>query len=184
MNPDIQSWHEFVSASAGIAATLSGLVFLAVSINLMQVINVPGVVTLALESLTQLLGAMIIALVALVPGQGPSVLGLEISVLTCVLWATQTRWQIVFFRQHKRRRWRWAANRFLRTQLSCSPFFIAGLLLWSKRPEAMYWFVPGILLSFVAGVANAWVLLVTIVRVRDSIGPTTPEPRPVTFGTA
>ena len=173
MSPDIQSWHEFVSVSAGIAATLSGLVFLAVSINLMQVINSPGVVTLALESLTQLLGAMIIALIALVPGQRLSILGVEVSLLTCVLWATQTKWQIVFFRHHRKGKWRWAANRFLRTQLSCSPFFIAGLLLCNKHPDAMYWYVPGMLLSFVAGVTNAWVLLVTIVRVRDSITPAT-----------
>ena len=168
--PDIPSWHEFFAITAGIAATLSGLVFVAVSINLMQIISFPGVVTLALESLTQLLGAMAIALVGLIPGQTALMLSVETLALTFALWFVQTWWQVDFFRKQRRKHpWQWAANRFFRTQLACTAFLAAGVLLFFRRPSAMYFFVPGLLLSFVAGVANAWVLLVKIVSVSESL---------------
>lgn len=164
---DAQSWSGFMSVAAGLAATLSGLVFLAVSINLQQVIRTPGIATLALESLTQLFGAMIIGLIALTPGQSSVMLGAEVTSLTCVLWLLQTRWQLSFLRQHHRP-WRWTANRFLRTQLACLPLFFAGVFLWSGRPSGFFWFVPGMPAAFIAGVTNAWVLLVTIVRTREA----------------
>lgn len=165
---DIQSWSGFMSVAAGLAATLSGLVFLAVSINLQQVIRTPGVSTLALESLTQLLGAMIIALLALTPGQTAVMLGAEVTLLTCVLWLLQTKWQLSFLRQQKRP-WRWAANRFFRTQLACLPLFFAGVTLWSGHLKGSFWFAPGMPAAFIAGVTNAWVLLVTIVRTREAV---------------
>ena len=168
MKLDIAGWHEFFAVTASIAATLSGLVFVAVSINLSQIVSFPGFITLALESLTQLLGAMTIAIVGLLPGQTSTWLSVETVVLTCVLWVVQTFWQVQFFRAlHSRRPWRWTANRFFRTQLACLPFFAAGLLVWYQRPSAMVLFVLGLLLSFVAGVANAWVLLVKIVLTKE-----------------
>lgn len=167
---DLQSWSSFMSVAASLAATLAGLVFLAVSINLQYVIRTPGISTLALESLTQLLGAMIIALIALTPGQSFRLLGAEITLLTCVLWLLQTRWQLIFLKQ-QHRPWRWAANRFFRTQLACLPLFLAGVCLWSGRPKGIFWFVPGMPAAFVAGVTNAWVLLVTIVRTHERSSP-------------
>jgi hypothetical protein len=167
MTTEVASWHEFFAVTAGIAATLSGLVFVAVSINLMQIISVGGFTTLALESLTQLLGAMTIGVVGLIPNQSASWLGLETMAVTVILWSLQTRWQIRFLRRSGKHPWRWTANRFFRTQIACLPFFFAGLLLWLARPAGLLLFVPGQLLSFVAGVANAWVLLVKIVRLRE-----------------
>ena len=168
MTAVIANWHEFFAVTAGIAATLSGLVFVAVSINLSQIISFPGFVTLALESLTQLLGAMTIAVVGLIPDQTGRLFSIETLALTCGLWIVQTCWQIQFFRRLRSRRpWRWTANRFFRTQLACTPFLAAGVFLWYGRPSAMYLFVLGLLLSFVAGVANAWVLLVKIVLTKE-----------------
>lgn len=164
---DIGGWHEFFAVTAGIAATLSGLVFVAVSINLMQIISVAGFTTLALESLTQLLGAMALGIVGLVPAQTARLLSINTLGLTVMLWIVQTRWQVKFLQQSAHHPWQWTANRFFRTQAACLPFLAAGLLLWYGRPGALYFFVPGMLLSFLAGVANAWVLLVKIVRLRE-----------------
>ena len=170
MVADIPNWHEFFAVTAGIAATLSGLVFVAVSINLMQILSFPGTVTLALESLTQMLGAMTLALAGLLPGQSERQLSSVTLALTVLLWVIQTWWQVSFLRLEARHPWQWTANRFLRTQLSCTPFFVAGVLLWSHHASAMFWFAPGLALSFIAGVANAWVLLVKVVNIREATG--------------
>ena len=58
----------------------------------------------------------------------------------------------------------WLMIRILQTQLASIPLLIGGTCLLLGLPGGMYWLVPGFVLSFVAGVANAWVLLVEVVR--------------------
>jgi hypothetical protein len=50
------------------------------------------------------------------------------------------------------------------SQLPLVPFVVCGLLLLGGREGGLYWLLPGTLLSFVAGVLHAWVLLVEILR--------------------
>jgi hypothetical protein len=58
----------------------------------------------------------------------------------------------------------WLIIRVLQTQLASFPFFIAGIGLLTGSQAGPYWLVPGFVFSFMAGVANAWVLLVEVVR--------------------
>ncbi len=39
-----------------------------------------------------------------------------------------------------------------------------GALLIGGHPSGLYWLVPGVLASFSAGIQNAWVLLIEILR--------------------
>jgi hypothetical protein len=50
------------------------------------------------------------------------------------------------------------------SQLPLVPFVVCGLPLLGGREGGLYWLLPGTLLSFVAGVLHAWVLLVEILR--------------------
>jgi hypothetical protein len=54
--------------------------------------------------------------------------------------------------------------RIVQTQLASIPFFVAVAQLLLGFSGGLYWLVPGFVFSFVAGVANAWVLLVEVVR--------------------
>jgi len=74
----IAGWSNYLSVLAGAAATLTGLVFVAVSINLSRVLSTPGLTGRAGESLIQLLGVVAISTTALIPQQGASALGTEI----------------------------------------------------------------------------------------------------------
>jgi hypothetical protein len=76
---DIAGWAGFLAVVAGVAATLTGLIFVAVSINLARILEFPGLPERAAETIVQLLGAMIIALIGLVPGQSALVLGVELA---------------------------------------------------------------------------------------------------------
>jgi hypothetical protein len=54
--------------------------------------------------------------------------------------------------------------RIVQTQLASTPLLVAGICLLSDSPAGLYWLVAGFAFSFVAGVANAWVLLVEVAR--------------------
>jgi hypothetical protein len=58
----------------------------------------------------------------------------------------------------------WLIIRIVQTQLASIPYFVGVLYLLLGSPAGLYWLVPGFVFSFVAGVANAWVLLVEVVR--------------------
>jgi hypothetical protein len=142
----IADWNDYLVAQAGAAGTLTGLVFVAVSINLTRVLSVPGLTGRAAESLLQLLGVLIISTSVLIPRQPAGALGTEILILGSLLWLIQTTLQI----------------RYL-TSKTGHPFCISGILIL-RGSSGLYWLAPGIVFSLIAGVANAWVLLVEILR--------------------
>ena len=52
----------------------------------------------------------------------------------------------------------------LTSQLPLLPSVVSGGLLIGGDSSALYWVVAGTVLSFAAGVLNAWVLLIEIPR--------------------
>jgi len=160
----ISGWGNYLVAQAGAAATLTGLLFVAVSINLTRVLAVPGLTGRAAESLLQLFGVLLISTSALIPGQPPVALGTEILVLGSILWLFQTALQIRYMIGKTGHPRFWGITRIVQTQLASVPFCVSGILMIRGSAAGFYWLVPGFAFSLVAGVANAWVLLVEILR--------------------
>jgi hypothetical protein len=156
-------WSNFLVAEAGAAAALTGLIFVAVSINLAKILEYPGASGRAGEALTLLLGVLLICGLALVPNQPETVLGGELLAMGSFLWLTAIAAH-VRFRRPPGHLWWWLALRVTLSQLATLPFCIAGAGLIFGWRGAMYWLVPGCIFSFVAGVLSAWVLLVEILR--------------------
>jgi len=156
-------WSNFLVAEAGAAAALTGLIFVAVSINLAKILEYAGVSTRAGEAVMLLLGVLIVSSVALVPNQSDKVLGIELLAIGTVLWLVVTTKHIRFLRPPEHLWW-WFALRVTLCQLATIPFCLAGLGLMFGWRGAMYWLLPGCVFSFVAGVYSAWVLLVEILR--------------------
>jgi hypothetical protein len=160
----IAGWSNYLSVQASAAATLTGLVFVAVSINLSQILSVPGLTGRAGESLLQLLGVVIISTTALIPQQPPVALGTEILACGAVLWIVQTVLQVQYLTGKTGHPRRWGVVRIVQTQLANVPFCVSGILLLLGSPAGLYWLAPGFIFSIVSGVGNAWVLLVEILR--------------------
>jgi hypothetical protein len=60
-----------------------------------------------------------------------------------------------------------SALRFARTAVilaAGAPFLIAGVLLFSGSSAGLYWAAAGMIIAFVAGIWNTWILLVEILR--------------------
>ncbi len=158
----MQGWHDFFVAEAGASAALAGLLFVAMSINLTRILEYRHLPSRAVEALLALLSVLVIATFALVPAQSELVIGIEIAATGLVIWAAQTFALVRTWKDaHPRAK---STARILNNQLPPLPFVIAGVLLAAGHPAAIYWVVPGTLLSFAAGIFGAWVLLVEIQR--------------------
>jgi hypothetical protein len=160
----ISDWGNYLAVQGEAAATLTGLVFVAVSINLTRVLSIPGLTGRAAESLTQLFGVLIVSTTALIPRQSTVALGVEILALGSALWFLQTWLQVRYMTSKTGHPRHWAITRVVQTQFATIPLGICGALLLNGSPAGLYWLAPGLMLSLVAGVASAWVLLVEILR--------------------
>jgi modulator of FtsH protease len=160
----IADWSNYLVVRAGAAATLTGLVFVAVSINLARVLSTPGLPGRAAESILQLFGVLLVSTTALIPQQPTVVFGIEILVLGATLWVVQTVLQIRYFTTKTGHPRHWGVVRTVQTQFACVPFCVSGILLLRGSSAGFYWLAPGCAFSLVAGVFSAWVLLVEILR--------------------
>ena len=149
---------------AEVAATLTGLVFVAVSINLTRILAGPGLPGRAAESLLQLLATVVISACALIPGQSSTSLGIEMLLVSSTIWLLQSVVQILYVRMKTGHPRYWLVLRVVQTHLAVMPFAIAGFLVLRGSPSALYWLPLGFIFSIVAGVENAWILLVEILR--------------------
>ncbi len=156
----IESWTAFLSVAAGVAATLTGLIFVAVSINLSRILEVPRIANRAAESILQMFGALLISMCALVPGLSSVVLGVEVALIGLILWMLVTILQYRSFAREFPRPFISIALAQIATILFC----FAGISMATGTLGGLYWLAPGIILSMTAGVSNAWVLLVEILR--------------------
>jgi hypothetical protein len=158
-------WIPYFSAIASAAATLTGLIFVAVSINLSSILKQAWLTDRAAESVMQLMGALILATFVLIPQQRLAALGLEVLATAALLWSIQTWLQVQYLRAKLGHPLRWSAVRVVQTQLAYVPLFVGGILLLLSAPqEGLYCMVAGLTFSMLAGVANSWVLLVEILR--------------------
>ena len=156
-------WDNFFVAQVGASAALAGLVFVGVSINLTKIMSSGHLPNRAQEALLVLLLNLLVSSLFLVPGQSARSLGVEVLV-GLLVWAAILFLHLDSFRRMDaafRRRSLFAA--LLGQALSIS-IWIAGAVLICQGPGGVYWLVPGLLLTYLVALANAWVLTVEINR--------------------
>jgi modulator of FtsH protease len=154
-------WTDFFVAELGAAAALTGLVIVGISINVSRIVadrHLPG---RAIETLVTPTGVLIASTYALVPYEPDWLLGSEIAMVGLAMLAIP---DYIQWKARKILSFNIAVRRALLAQLSGLPFVACGVLIFLHIGGAMYWIVPGIVVSLIATVINAWVLLVEILR--------------------
>jgi len=81
----LDDWADFAVASAGAAAALTGLLFVAVSINLKRILEFPQLPGRAAGTMGMLLTVLLVAVVLLAPGQPRQATGIEIAAMSAIL---------------------------------------------------------------------------------------------------
>jgi hypothetical protein len=157
-------WDSFFVAIVGAAAALTGLLFVAVSINLENILKDKSMLPArAAETLASLLFVMVVAALTLVP-QNIRLLGLEILIIVAPLLAITLRTQISYRRQHPDKPLYWSVSRMVASAAATVPGTLAGLSLAAHWGGGLYWLVPTVVGGIAGAVYSAWVLLVEIVR--------------------
>ncbi len=161
---DPAEWHELFVAMAGATAALAGLLFIAISINLGDILKSKSLPIRAVDSLAIMVSVLIVSIFVLTPGQSTTVLGLELlltGVLACGirLRAWIAHWGLPKESPQERR-----VTPVVTVMVSLAPIAIAGLSLLLEAGGGLYWLVPSLVLGFLAAVSSAWVLLVEIQR--------------------
>jgi hypothetical protein len=158
------SWESLFVTEAGVAAVLAGLLFVAVSINLTKVLQHRGLPGRAAEAIGLLVGVLVACTLGLVPGQSRIALGTELLAAGLLAWFVQIGIHLHAARHRVGPSAAVLAGRIALAQVAVLPLPIAGLSLLLGAGGGLYWLVPGIILSVMVAVLDAWVLLIEILR--------------------
>ncbi len=160
---DVAAWSDLFVASAGAAAALAGLVFVAVSINIDRILSYQGLPERALETVLTLLVVVLVSIIGLIPGQSDTALGIELLATAGVYALVISRLSNQALPPGAEPR-RWIVGRMFVRAIAALPLLIGAISIIAGTGGGLYWVVAGIAGAIIGGVANAWVLLVEILR--------------------
>jgi hypothetical protein len=160
---DASQWTDLFVAAAGASAALAGLVFVAVSINVDRILRLEGVPDRARATVALLVVVVIVSIIGLIPGQDRVALGAELLGLGIV--SSMGIWRLTLQSLPRGPAPRsWIVSRLLVGATGTLPFIVAGASLLAEAGGGLYWVAAGIVFAIAGGVANAWVLLIEILR--------------------
>jgi uncharacterized membrane protein YbjE (DUF340 family) len=157
-------WASFFTALISAAAALTGLLFVAVSINLDRIIKGGRFLPArAAETLAVLLLVLIGSAVSLIP-QNTRLIGIEALILALPMLAVTVYIQLRHRAASRADPLFWTVSRMASTAAATVPATIAGISLAAHWGGGFYWLAAAALLGIIGAVYGAWVLLVEIVR--------------------
>ncbi|OLT18879.1 hypothetical protein BJF78_11555 [Pseudonocardia sp. CNS-139] len=151
-------------ATAGAAAALAGLLFVAVSINLRAILASPRVPGRAGQALVMLTAPILLALVVLVPGQPATALGVELVAAAAVVGPVLGRLGWPGRRPPEQPVVAWLLVTALPSAGLTVGALLAGAGMLAGAFGGLYWLAGAVVLGLVGGLGNAWVLLIEILR--------------------
>lgn len=153
-------WQSLFDMVALAAATLTGLLFVGLSINLRTVVSSPVHLGRAREALIALTVLLTVAIFVLIPEQGPVPLGIELLALSVLVWVVSLRLQastVQHLPQRQRRSW---IVRLIGLDSAILGITVAGAGLVTGRMGGLLWLVPTILICLIWSTYNAWSLMI------------------------
>jgi modulator of FtsH protease len=157
------AWHDLAVAAVGATAALTGLLFVAVSINLDRILSFPWLPRRAGATLVLLVALLVAGVFVLVPGQPLPVLAAELGATGLVLVATGAAELVRVRGEEDRPRGR-RVGRAVIVLLPAGALLAAAGSLALGGGGGLYWLAGAVVGGIAAACANAWVLLVEIQR--------------------
>ncbi|MCU1404379.1 MAG: hypothetical protein JWQ43_682 [Glaciihabitans sp.] len=173
-------WSDFFVMTGGAAAALAGLIIVAMSVNVAVIISIPAMTSRAAATIATLLLIVVSAGAVLIPGQDLRWLGAEILIGTLAATALEVDSSLRMLRAVNSSpslrgsstgtpsgvgdSGRRPLPKVVLAGIQVLPFLLGAIMLLGSDPHGLYWIAGGTLLVFIGSVANAWVLLVEILR--------------------
>ena len=160
---DPAAWSTFFGATLGAAAALTGLLFVAVSINLDRLLSNGRLLARAGETLIGLTLSLVASATLLAPQPVHASTG-ELLAICVVVAALALRVQLRHGPDRPSDPWWWFAVRVATVQAVAVPAAIGCASVLLGGGGGLRWVALGLISGFALTVYSAWVLLVEIVR--------------------
>jgi modulator of FtsH protease len=156
-------WGNFFVAEVGASAALTGLVAVAISINLARILAFKTLPGLAASALILLGSVLVLTSAALIPHQPMIVFGLETLAIALAMLIVPALIQVRALKVEPMP----TRRTIIRAIINGVPglaVLIASILLIFGHASGLYWIAAGAISSLISGVLIAWVLLIEILR--------------------
>jgi len=160
----MNGWENFFLGELGASATLTGLIFVGVSVNLKTITTRVTLTNRALEALVALIVVLFICSLLLIPGQTMFATGIEVLLIGLINWMIVSFLQLNSLRKMQPQYRLQFVPYIVLSQSATLSFVSAGVVLLILGTGGLYWIVAATLLSFFAAFTDAWILLIEINR--------------------
>jgi hypothetical protein len=157
-------WEPFFVAAAGVTAALAGLIFIAISIGLDHILETPGLDTRGLEAVGLLVGALVLSLAALMPGQPSTYFAIEAAIAGLIIAFLVIRSTLVARRIARTHPFNFGLKVGLAI-VTVPPYLFAAATA-AQPVVCLTWIGIGVIVGVVSACVDSWVLLVEIQRDR------------------
>ncbi len=165
MSEVLEEWSEFNVAMVGATAALAGLLIVAMSVNIAEIMKSPSLPPRAAASIAALVLAMAAGALALVPGQPPALYGVELLLGSAVASVMQVHAIRVVLLDDRPATPVQRAGKGIVGTLPVAAFVVGGtLLVVGAVPAGLVAAAVGSVLAVVSAVVMAWVVLVEVLR--------------------
>lgn len=159
----IEAWSEFNVAMVGATAALAGLVIVAASVNIGDIIKEASLTARLAAGISGLVLALIASAIGLIPAVGTLPYGVAMVLLALGAGVFQVQaTRRIFENRHPANRFR--AGKAAVGFLAPLAYLIGGALLAAGQPGGLVWFAAGSITAIVAALLVSWIVLVEVLR--------------------
>lgn len=159
----IQAWSDYNVAMVGATAALAGLVIVAASVNIGDIIKEASLTARLAAGISGLVLALIGSAIGLIPEVGPLPYGVAMALLALGAGVFQVQAaRRIFENRHPANRLRLlkAAVGFV----APLAYLLGGVLLAAGTVAGLTWFAVGSIVAIVAALLVSWIVLVEVLR--------------------
>ena len=165
MHPlELDGWGDFAVASAGAGAALAGLIIVAMSVNIKEIIAGEGLPARAAATISSVVVILVASIALLVPGQPATALGVELAVFAVVGLVFQVNAARLMLTLRVGAALPWRVAQSADGVLQMLVVLVGALFVTAGSATGLYLVAVGFVLIFVIALVNAWVLMVEILR--------------------